>query len=333
MHRIAAATAALTLCLLGCGPQPVQLRTGVGSCFLMIFPIWGRLLPDALYGTTLDGVPIIWPAGYTGVRAPDGGVAVAGADGKIVATTGNDYWLGNGMAFSEENDRLVKEVHAFPACAVSPATPENLAGGGIAMAAQPARAWLERQQDPPQQRPVQSDLHPDPRGDLVDGRGRLVQTHAYVDLRDVRVETLFDSLRVDLGLAAEPPARISPKDELVTYVVAIDTTDDGVWDYWLGLHNRSDGTFVGTFDDWAADGHFQGNGKFRGAILARNDSIGGWLPLAVLGDPSTIGYCVSARATDATATVLARDDAPEGDCLDGGPLRTLEPRVVEFEPD
>jgi hypothetical protein len=124
--------------------EPVELHTGADGCYLTMFPIWGRLLPDPVYGTSLDGVPIIWPTGSTGVRLAGGGVEVrvphAGVgESEFVATTGKDYWLGNGLSRS----KTVESAIAFAACAVADADPERLKGGGISMAAGRASDWLK----------------------------------------------------------------------------------------------------------------------------------------------------------------------------------------------
>lgn len=44
------------------------------------------------------GVDIIWPAGYTAARQPDGTVAILNPDGEVVAATGHRIRAGGGEA-------------------------------------------------------------------------------------------------------------------------------------------------------------------------------------------------------------------------------------------
>lgn len=76
------------------------------------------LLADPDYGTSFDGMPVMWPVGFTGERA--GGEVVVLDSGKIVATTGREYYISFGRVGSAESDQLLKRVGAFPAAANCP---------------------------------------------------------------------------------------------------------------------------------------------------------------------------------------------------------------------
>ncbi len=117
-------------------PEPVSLQTGTSGCYLTMFPITGRLVADPAYGASLDGVPIIWPAGFTGRRQAGGGVELLDATGEVVATSGHDYWLGNGMSGGSS------AAIAFAACRVIDADDAaGIEGAGPANGAQSATDW------------------------------------------------------------------------------------------------------------------------------------------------------------------------------------------------
>jgi hypothetical protein len=164
-------TLALALCLLGCSSaasaggsaaptvesaapagEPVALRTGKNSCYLTLFPIVGRLLPDPVYGVTLDGVPIIWPTGSTAARLAGGQVEVRvttlNGGAAIVATTGKDYWLANGMTSGDGNDQFMVHNAAFAACLVLDAEDtEAIKVVANANGAQRASDWFQGQKE------------------------------------------------------------------------------------------------------------------------------------------------------------------------------------------
>jgi len=119
VRRVVAALA-LALCLLGCQlitAERVQLLTGVDSC-------WaggetgqkGRLIVDPDYGTSFDGMPVMWPMGFTGERV-GAEIHVRDGAGKVVATTGREYFISRGRVGSSESAQLMERVGAFPAAA------------------------------------------------------------------------------------------------------------------------------------------------------------------------------------------------------------------------
>jgi hypothetical protein len=131
--RRIAITLGLALCLLGCGVTlgPVELLTG-GPAGCYAGPpntVEGPLLPDPKNGTAIkvedthweesgpawvgndEGiVPVMWPTGYTGRRLLLGEVEVLDDAGKVVATTGKRYLLGERPAIGFATNG------AFPAC-------------------------------------------------------------------------------------------------------------------------------------------------------------------------------------------------------------------------
>lgn len=120
MRRLVA-TVALTLCLFGCDTTPsavrVELLTGVDSCWAGgETGLLGLLVIDADYGTRFIATPVMWPLGFVGVRV-GAEVEVHDGTGKLVATTGRDYYLSRGPVFSPENAELMERVGAFPAAA------------------------------------------------------------------------------------------------------------------------------------------------------------------------------------------------------------------------
>jgi hypothetical protein len=70
-------------------------------------PTMGRLVAEGKYGTTFDGMPVMWPFGYTGRRV-GAEVEVLDADGNVKATTGRVYSI-----IAKPNSP--KDLGAFPA--------------------------------------------------------------------------------------------------------------------------------------------------------------------------------------------------------------------------
>jgi hypothetical protein len=117
--RLATVTLALALCVLGCGPapggEPVQLLTGVNSCYAGGEQGGeGVLVADPEYGTRFEGRPVVWPVGFTGVRLAGGEVAVLNAEGKVIATSGRRYYMSLAPAPAS------MKIGAFPVAANCP---------------------------------------------------------------------------------------------------------------------------------------------------------------------------------------------------------------------
>jgi hypothetical protein len=112
-------TLALGLCLLGCGlaPAPVPLLTGVSGCYAGgETGAAGVLFVDPDYGTRLNGMPVMWPVGFTGVQF-GGQVDVLDAGGALVASTGKRYYISHGPVDSADKQRLMETIGAFTAAA------------------------------------------------------------------------------------------------------------------------------------------------------------------------------------------------------------------------
>jgi len=115
-----ATLAVCALAMLAACSEPVGIQTALltGSdpraCWAGAEPhIEGLLLVDARYGTSLDGVPVIWPTGYSGIRLTSGEVAVLDQEGKVVATTGKHYRLASAYSPSAELADLIRSTDAF----------------------------------------------------------------------------------------------------------------------------------------------------------------------------------------------------------------------------
>jgi hypothetical protein len=121
MRRVTT-TLALGLCLLGCGPSVlpgdrVALLTGVEGCYAGAqSPSYaGVLVPDPEYGTRIDGRPVMWTVGYTGMRLPTGEIAVLNTSGEVIATTGKAYAISPAPFQPGEAGRLLQRLNAIPA--------------------------------------------------------------------------------------------------------------------------------------------------------------------------------------------------------------------------
>lgn len=117
MRRIAFAVG-VGLSLLGCSdvaPATVALLTGSTDCYAG--GEQGRagvLVVDPEYGTRFNGMPVLWPTGFTGVRIGSE-VEVRDPAGNAVATTGKPYYISVASVGFSETRKLVEEVGAYPA--------------------------------------------------------------------------------------------------------------------------------------------------------------------------------------------------------------------------
>lgn len=121
MRRVTAALASV-LCLLGCGSAatwglPVELLTGVEGCYAggQSPSYAGVLVPDPVYGTSIDGRPVMWTVGYTGMRLPSGEIVVSNTSGEVIATTGKAYAISPAPFQPGEAGRLLELLNAIPA--------------------------------------------------------------------------------------------------------------------------------------------------------------------------------------------------------------------------
>ena len=117
VRLIAALAMVMSMSLLGCGlsapsGEPVELLTAPAErsgCYT--FQVTDTLVTDARYGTLIQhyGIPVMWPAGYTGQRLSSGEIVVLDASQNVVATTGHRYTIKGG-------GETVAGVSAFVAC-------------------------------------------------------------------------------------------------------------------------------------------------------------------------------------------------------------------------
>ncbi len=71
----------------------VALLTDTLSCYAGgEHPVTAVLVADAEYGTTLRGIPVVWPTGYAGRRVGSQ-IEVLDAAGTVRATTGKRYYI------------------------------------------------------------------------------------------------------------------------------------------------------------------------------------------------------------------------------------------------
>lgn len=126
MRRIIAG-AAVVIVLLGWAAwahpwaPAVPLLTGVSAegCFAGGEPgQTGSLLPDAQFGTSFKGQPVMWPDGFSARRAGDQ-VAVLNSSGQVVATTGRLYHISRAPLANGELG-VEPTFGAYPAAAQCP---------------------------------------------------------------------------------------------------------------------------------------------------------------------------------------------------------------------
>jgi hypothetical protein len=162
----------------------------------------------------------------------------------------------------------------------------------------------------------------DPRGDLLDENDEAVGRPRYVDVRSFAAETSDTDLLLRMELDAAPPKSHSSEVESLSYIFVIEATGDEEWDYWIGLDNRTDGSYVGSLDDFVDTHHYEG-AEFRGTVVLVDEIILARVPLTLLRSPTTLGVCVITQSTDAVSGAVEAEDNAPGDCLGGGKLVRL----------
>jgi hypothetical protein len=94
------------------------LLTGVNGCFAGGEQgNAGLLRVDQDHGTSFNGMPVMWPLGFTGVRH-EAGVDVLDSAGNVVARTGRVYYLSRGPVTGTGN--MFDAGGAYPAAANCP---------------------------------------------------------------------------------------------------------------------------------------------------------------------------------------------------------------------
>ena len=102
---------------------------------------------DARYGTSFDGRPVMWPAGYTARRVGTE-VVVLDGDGNVKATTGRTYHIAHAyapMLIPDDDGSLggFEPSDAFPAAAHCPYHHDF-----IDCTADPADGWCQPPEPP-----------------------------------------------------------------------------------------------------------------------------------------------------------------------------------------
>jgi hypothetical protein len=124
--RLISTTLALAILVLGCSiGNPVHLMTGPSDCYLGgEVGSEGVLRADPKYGTVFNGMPVIWPVGFTGIPVTGGEVAVLNEAGLVVATTGKEYGMAGAHPGDDATRQLVERVGGFVA-AVKCGSPQD----------------------------------------------------------------------------------------------------------------------------------------------------------------------------------------------------------------
>jgi len=95
-------------------PGPVELLTGDTSCYAGgEGGTAGVLIVDPEYGTRWNGMPVLWPTGFTAVRVGSE-LEVRDAAGEAVARTGQAYHISFAHV-DGDTLQLVEEIGAYPA--------------------------------------------------------------------------------------------------------------------------------------------------------------------------------------------------------------------------
>jgi len=119
--RRAAIGLGLAVTLLGCGlppaPDRVELLTGIESCYAggQQPSYAGVLVAHPVYGTQINGRPVMWTVGYTGRRLANGDIEVLNRSGEIVATTGKAYAIAPVPWQRQDVQRLLDGLNAIGA--------------------------------------------------------------------------------------------------------------------------------------------------------------------------------------------------------------------------
>lgn len=90
--------------------ERVALLTDDLGCYAGGERHWtAQLVADAEYGTTFEGLPVVWPRGFTGRRVGSE-VEVRDAAGHVRATTGRRYWIARASTDPYVSDRYPAAV-------------------------------------------------------------------------------------------------------------------------------------------------------------------------------------------------------------------------------
>lgn len=118
LQSIASPTASIEGATSSIQPSPafVDLLTGGTGCYAGGEQGGaGVLVVDPKYGTRFNGMPVLWPTGFTGVRVGSE-VEVRDPARNAVATTGGPYYISvAAVGWGSETHKLVEAIGAYPA--------------------------------------------------------------------------------------------------------------------------------------------------------------------------------------------------------------------------
>ena len=164
----------------------------------------------------------------------------------------------------------------------------------------------------------------DPSGDLVDANGAPVLEPRNLDITRLEADAIGSDLRVQLALKTAPPPNLEASVQMAAYVIALDTADDEGPEYLIRFENREDGAWTASLEDRVLGQRFEGS-EFRGSVYLQERVILFQVPLSFVGTPARISVCAHTQsAARADGQVVAEDDVPDGDCLRGAPMLTLQ---------
>jgi hypothetical protein len=99
-----------------------------------------------------------------------------------------------------------------------------------------------------------------------------------------------------MTLAATVPTKRSSKLEELNYLLEVDTTGDGGFDYWITLENRESGSWARSLFDLQSGVSYYDE-MFQGSIEVVGRAIVGRIGLDALGAPTRVLVCgVTQRA-------------------------------------
>lgn len=138
----------------------------------------------------------------------------------------------------------------------------------------------------------------DPAGDLAALDGTPVSGPAHMDALRVEASVEGDSLQVTLRLAGNPPTGVDGSVEQINYLVIIDTDGPQEMDYWLTAENRSSGEYAYALTDYSIGYNYDSeNDEFPGSATVADDLVLWRIPLAALGDPSSMRLSIWTQAS------------------------------------
>jgi hypothetical protein len=164
----------------------------------------------------------------------------------------------------------------------------------------------------------------DPSGDLVDANGAPVLEPRNLDITRLEADAIGSDLRLQLTLKTAPPPNVEASVRAAAYVIGLNTAGAEGLEYLVHFENRVDGAWTASLEDRVLGQRFE-NTDFRGSVYLQERVILFHVPLSSLGSPAIISVCAHTEsAARADGQVAAEDDVPDGDCLHGASMLTLQ---------